>query len=390
MFVFATNRYEMFDRAILHMDLDSFFVSVERLLRPELRNKPILIGGYSERAVVASCSYEARRYGVRSAMPMSRARQLCPQAVVLRGNMRAYSQYSRWVSEIVEEEAPLYEKASIDEFYLDLSGMDRYIGTWKWAVRLRQRIQRETGLPISMGLAANKLVAKVATGEAKPNGQLLIPPGNERDFLAPLPIEKIPGIGRKTTAKLHRLGIKKAGQLAAYPMELLEEMFGKHGKSIWRKVNGLGSTRLTPYSERKSISSEHTFDRDVEEPGRLQAELTRLVGKLGFLLRKKGRLTSNVAVKLRYADFSTTTHQQKIPYTANDSLLLAHARKLFEEHYKARRPLRLLGCRFSGLLYGNEPLQLFDQHQKEMKLLHGLDEIKRRFGREVIWRASER
>ncbi len=379
----------MFDRAILHMDLDAFFVSVERLRRPDLRGRPIIIGGHGLRAVVASCSYEARACGVRSAMPVSRARQLCPQAVILDGDLQAYGSFSRWVSEIIAEEAPLYERASIDEFYLDLSGMDRYLGCWSWAVALRRRIQRETGLPISMGLAVNKLVAKVATGRAKPNGQLLVLPGEEQGFLAPLPIEEIPGIGHKTAAKLHRLGVKRVAQLAAYPLEQLEALFGKQGVSIWRKARGLGSSTLEPHSERKSISSEHTFDVDVADREVLNRELTRLVGKLGYLLRGKGRLASSLAVKLRYADFTTVSHQQKIPYTANDKLLLAYARGLFERHYQAHRPLRLIGCRLAGLLRGSEPLQLFDWRGREMKLLSGLDEIRDKFGQYAIRRASE-
>ncbi len=379
----------MFDRAILHMDLDSFFVSVERLRRPDLQGRPVIIGGHGARAVVASCSYEARMYGVRSAMPVSRARQRCPQAVVLAGDLQAYSFFSRWVCRIIKEEAPLYERASIDEFYLDLSGMDRYIGCWKWASALRRRIQEETGLPLSMGLAANKLVAKVATGEAKPHGALMIEPGRERFFLAPLAIEKIPGIGCKTAEKLHRLGVKRVAQLAAYPLEELEALFGKHGLSIWRKARGLGSSTLEPHSERKSISSEHTFDVDVADRGILHRELTRLVGKLGYLLRKKGMLASSLALKFRYADFTTLSHQQKIPYTARDELLLAYARGLFERHYKACRPLRLVGCRLAGLLRASEPLQLFDDQQREMKLLSGLDEIRDKFGRHAVRRASE-
>ena len=376
----------MFDRAILHLDLDAFYVSVELLRHPELRGKPVIIGGSSERGVVSSCSYEARRFGVRSAMPVRAALQLCPQATVLRGDMEAYAKHSKIVTRMIAESAPLFEKASIDEFYVDLSGMDKYFGCWKWSQELRRRIMSETGLPLTMALSVNKTVSKIGAGEAKPNGELLIPAGTERDFLAPLPVGKMPSIGKETERKLAQLGIRSIGQLAAMPPALLERDFGKHGFYIWKRAQGEDDSPVSPWHEQKSLSTERTFHADIGDAQQLRDRLTDLVTRLAFELRQDKKLTACVAVKVRYPDFSTFTRQNKVPLTASDSILMKAAQEIFGQLYDHRRPLRLLGVRFSDLASGNEQTSLFDDTAREADLLQQLDKIRARFGAGAVVR----
>ena len=309
-------------RAIAHMDLDTFFVSCERLLDSRLNGLPILIGGTSDRGVVAACSYEARKFGVHSAMPMKLAKQLCPEAIIIKGNSGIYTKYSRLVTDVIQEYAPVYEKTSIDEFYLDFTGMDRFFGTVKYARELRERIIRETGLPISFGLSENKTVSKVATGEAKPNNQLHIDYGTEKMFLAPLPVKKIPMVGEKTQQTLYGLGIRKIHTLQEMPVELIESVLGKNGVAIWKKAQGVDQSPVVQYNERKSISTERTFDRDTIDIQKLRSILIAMAENLAFQLRRGKKVTGNVAIKLRYSDFQTQTLQKKISYTSADHELI--------------------------------------------------------------------
>lgn len=378
----------MFDRAILHMDLDSFFVSVECLRNSEFLGKPLIIGGSSSRGVVASCSYEARRFGVHSAMPTKMALRLCPDAIVLRGDMDAYSKYSHLVTEIIADDAPAFEKSSIDEFYLDISGMDKYFGCYKWSIELREKIIRESGLPISFGLSINKLVSKVGTGEAKPNGTLQVSKGTEKPFLAPLPIRRLPGIGKETAKKLMYMGVKKIETLSNVPVQLLQREFGKNGKSLWKKSNGIDNSPVVPYTERKSISKERTFMEDsIDIPG-IRQILIDMVDQLSYDLRKSGKLTSCITIKIRYADFNTYTRQIKIPYTANEKVLIRHAKSLFEKLYERRQMIRLVGVKFSGLVQGHYQISLFDDKMEDIQLMQQVDHIRKRFGIEKIKRAS--
>lgn len=370
------------------MDLDTFFVSVERLKNSDFEGKPLIIGGVSSRGVVASCSYEARRFGVHSAMPMKMALRLCPQATVLRGDMDSYTYYSKMVTEVIAEDAPLYEKGSIDEFYLDLSGMDRYFGCFKWSLELRHRVIRETGLPISMGLSVNKLVSKVGTGEAKPNGSKEIASGCERSFLAPLSTSKIPGIGKETYKKLSFMGVRKIDTLSQVPMRLLEREFGKMGRKLWESANAIDRTPIVPYRERKSISKERTFMEDSLDLKMIRDKMSGMVDALAFELRKKQKLTSVVTVKIRYADFNTYTKQKKILYTSNDRILMRYVRELFEDLYERRQMIRLIGVKFSGLVSGNFQINLFDDTMKEISLLQQMDRIRNRFGSNAVMRAN--
>ncbi|MCC6460542.1 MAG: DNA polymerase IV [Saprospiraceae bacterium] len=376
------------DRAVLHLDLDAFYVAVECLRNDSLRGKPLIIGGSSNRGVVASCSYEARAFGVRSAMPMRQALQLCPDATVLKGDMEAYSKHSALVRDLIEEEAPLFEQASIDEFYLDLTGMDQFIGCWKWSTELRQRIIRETGLPLSFGLSVNKTVSKVGAGEVKPNGSKLVPAGMEKPFLAPLPVGKIPLIGRETERRLALMGIRTCKTLSETPGYLLEREFGKQGLLMWKKANGQDDSPVVPYREQDSISSECTFPADSIDMRFLQDEIRRQTGQLAYELRALGKLTACVTVKLRYSDFNTFTKQAKLPYPAQDGLLTEHALALFERLYERRQAIRLLGVRFSDLVPGSSQLNLFDDTEKESRLLAAMDKIRDRFGKNAVRKGS--
>jgi DNA polymerase-4 len=374
-------------RSIVHLDLDTFFVSVERLFDDRLKGKPILIGGASDRGVVASCSYEARKFGVHSAMPMRTARQLCPEAIVVRGDFEKYSQKSQEITEIIREGVPLFEKASIDEFYIDLTGMDRFFGCFKLAHQLRQRIIQESGLNISMGLSQNKTVSKIATGEAKPNNEKQIPLGEEKSFLSPLSVRKIPMIGEKTSQTLYNMGVKKVHTLQQMPAQLLEATFGKNGKMIWEKANGIDLSPVVPYSEAKSISSENTFEEDTIDTRLLEATLIAMTEQLSTKLRQKGQLTACVTVKIRYSDFETHSIQQRIPYTAADHSLLPLVKQLFQKLYTRRLLIRLVGVRFSNLVYGNYQIQLFEDSQQQIQLYQALDKLNVKYGDKTVCRA---
>lgn len=273
------------DRNIIHLDLDAFFVAVERKNNPKLVGKPLIIGGSSRRGVVAACSYETRKFGVHSAMPMYLALQLCPDAKVISGDMESYSKCSHEVTEIIAEAAPLFEKSSIDEFYIDASGMDRYFGAFAWAVALRKRIIHESGLPISLGMSVNKLVSKVATGEFKPNAEECIPAGTEKEFLAPLTVDKIPMIGKQTSSFLYDMGVRKVETLREMPLKFLVSAFGKNGISLWNKAHGIDDSPVIPYTEQKSISTECTFEEDTIDVKRLKSILIAMVEKIAFQLR---------------------------------------------------------------------------------------------------------
>lgn len=376
------------DRSILHLDLDTFFVAVERLMDSRLNNRPILVGGTGDRGVVSAASYEARVFGVHSGMSMRMARQLCPEAVVIKGNAGTYTKYSKMVTEILKEEAPVLEKASIDEFYLDLSGMDKYFGCYKFAGELRSKVIKETGLPISFGLSVNKTVAKVATGEAKPNNQLKIDAGYEKPFLAPLSIKKIPSVGDKTFQALCHLGMKRVSVVQQMPMEAMESVFGKHGRSIWLKSNGIDNTPLVQYHERKSISSERTFGRDTTDVHRMKSLLAAMAEDLAFQLRNGQKLTSCITVKIRYSDFNTYSKQKKIPYTAADHNLISKVTELFDQLYQKRLLIRLIGVRFSGLVSGYDQMSLFDQGEKKSNLYQAMDIIRNKYGSRSVMRAS--
>lgn len=375
------------NRCIVHLDLDTFFVSVERLQNSSLIGKPVIIGGTSDRGVVASCSYEARRFGVHSAMPMKFARILCDHAVVIRGDMDRYSKYSKMVTEIIAERAPVYEKASIDEHYLDITGMDRFFGNLKWSQELRRKIIKETGLPISFGISINKTVSKIATGEAKPNGLLQVPQTGVQPFLNPLSIKKIPMIGNKTYHLLRSMGISTISTLRLVPPDMMSRVMGKNGIVIWKRANGIDMTPVRQYSERKSISTERTFETDTIDVVMLRNLLASMVEKIAFQLRKKQKLTSCVTVKIRYSNFDTHTLQKHIPYTAFDHILIDTALGLFKRLYQRRMLVRLIGVKFSHLVQGSQQLNMFEDTPEMTNLYQAMDRIRVRFGSDAVKRA---
>jgi DNA polymerase-4 len=374
-------------RYIAHLDLDSFFVSVEMLHDPSLKGKAVIVGGSRDRGVVTTCSYEARKFGVHSAMPMKTAMRLCPHAIIVRGTRGEYSRYSRWVTDIIAARAPLYEKASIDEFYIDLTGMDKFFDPYQWTIDLRAAIIEETQLPISFGLATNKMVAKIATDEAKPNGYLFVQPGMEKEFLAPLPVNKFSGVGEQTFQTLKSMGIYTIRDLSETPIAVLEKKLGKYGADLWRKSQGLHDGEVHGYHEAKSISTENTFEENISDVAVLLSELVRMTEKVAFELRQDEKLTGCIAVKVRYPDFETTSRQTTIDYTLRDDELIPVAIDLFHKLYRKGQPVRLLGVRLSELT--NHPVQasLFEDAEKKNKLYKAIDDVKNTFGKASLKKA---
>jgi len=375
-------------RYIMHIDLDSFFVSVERLYDPSLIGKPVIIGGNAQRGIVASCSYEARKFGVHSGMSSRDAFKLCPDAISVRGNHERYSDYSRRVTKIIEEMVPLYQKASVDEFYIDLTGTDRYYDPYQLATQVRERIIKETKLPISFGLASGKTIAKMATNRAKPNGQLFVPHGSETAFLAPLPIRAIPGMGESTCKKLYDYGIEKIGELQKVELRFLETVFGKNGIWIYEKARGVDYGEIIPHSDRKSISTETTFNANVSDRRKLETTLVSMTEELSSKLRRENKLASCLAIKIRYANFETHTQQEKIPFTAAEHILIPGVKNLLTKAWEQNRPIRLIGVRLSQLTTGSYQINLFEDNETQINLYQAMDKINFKFGDKTVCRAA--
>jgi len=363
-------------------------VSCERLIDSRLQKRPLLVGGTGDRGVVAACSYETRLFGVHSGMSMKVAKRLCPEAVIIRGNTSIYSKYSKIVTEIVKEKVPLFEKASIDEFYADLTGMDTFFGSYKYASELRQQIIKESGLPISFGLSGNKIVSKVATGEAKPNNQLLINEGFEKEFMAPLSIRKIPSVGEKTYQILRNLGIEKVKVIQEMPVEMLVSVLGLNGRTIWKRANGIDNPPLIPFHERKSISTERTFNKDTIDMKKLSETIFAMAENLAYQLRKGDKLASVIVVKIRYSDFNTYTKQVKIPYTSADHIIIPAVVALFKKLYQRRLLIRLVGVKITDIVSGNYQINLFDDSEQMLDLYNAMDTIRNKYGELSITRAA--
>ena len=374
-------------RYIAHFDLDSFFVSVEVINDPSIAGKAVIVGGSKDRGVVTTCSYEARKFGVRSAMPMKQAMQLCPHAILVRGTRGMYSKYSNWVTDIIASKAPLYEKASIDEFYIDLTGMDKFFDVLQWTIDLRNQIIEETKLPISFGLASNKMIAKIATDEAKPNGFLFVKPGSEKEFLAPLPVNKFSGVGESTFKKLKSMGIHLIGDILKHSEQSLEDELGKWGKDLYRKALGISTSVVSMGREAKSISKENTFQENISDENTLIIELVKMVEKVGYELRNDGMLAGCIAVKIRYPDFETIQKQTTIDFTLSDEVLIKEAITLFKKLWRKPNPVRLLGVRLSE--FTNQAFQgnLFEDHTTQTKLYSAIDDVKNRFGKTSLQKA---
>ncbi|HMK03706.1 MAG TPA: DNA polymerase IV [Ferruginibacter sp.] len=378
---------ELQQRIIAHFDLDSFFVSVEILNNPSLKGKPVIVGG-RERGVVAACSYEARKFGIHSGMPSKKALQLCPHLIVSNSSRGEYSRYSRWVTQIIASKAPLFEKASVDEFYIDLTGMDKFFNPLQWTIELRQQIIEETQLPISFGLAGNKMMAKIATNEAKPNGYLQVAFGKEKEFLAPLAVNKIPGVGDHTHDILKSMGIVTIQDVSERTIEDLDERLGKWGIDLWHKSQGIHNGEVSQYHEAKSVSSENTFDENKTDIKFLKSELVRLTEKIAFELRQDGKVAGCIAVKIRYHDFETSSRQTTVPYTCADDEIIPVVKELFDKLYRKGVPVRLLGVRLSELTNDAIQTNLFDDVKRKSGLYKAIDNVKNRFGKNSLTRAS--
>lgn len=375
------------ERAIAHMDLDTFFVSCERLKNSVLEKQPVIIGG-GDRGVVASCSYEAREFGVRSAMPIKMALRLCPEARVIKGDMEYYSDMSHLVTEIIQEKVPVLEKASIDEFYLDLSGMDKFFGCYQCTNEVADAVMKSTGLPISFALSTNKTVSKIGTGESKPVGRFEVKEANIQNFLDPLSIKKIPMVGPETFNLFSRLGVKTIKTLSEMPVDILQQLVGKNGTVLWKKAHGIDETPVVPYSERKSISTEDTFAKDTIDIQNIRSILSGMVEKLAFQLRQEKWLTSTVTVKIRYSNFDTEIKQCRIAYTSADHTLLRYVLELFKKLYTRRMRIRMIGVKFTGLVHGCHQMDLFEDTEELISLYETMDKIKNRFGVSSVGRAS--
>ena len=376
------------DKQIIHIDQDAFFVSVELLKNSSLLGKPVIIGGTSDRGVVASCSYEARKFGIHSAMPSRMARQLCPHAIFIRGNMEEYSKYSHIVTDILQEKVPVLEKASIDEHYIDMTGMDRFYGCMKFAHELRLQVMKETGLPLSFGLSVNKTVSKIATNECKPNGERQVPLDQVQPFLNPLSIKKIPGLGQATYIKLSEMGVRFIYTLSQIPQEQLFKVLGNNGTSLWQKAHGIDHSPVLPYREQKSIGTQSTFETDSIDTHTIKQLITSMVSDLCFQLRAQRKLTACITITIRYSNFETHTQQTKIPYTTLDSFLIGKAKELFDKLYNRRMLLRLVGVKLSQLVSGHEQINLYSASEEQYKLYQAMDRIRNRFGDKAVKLAS--
>ena len=370
---------------ILHVDMDAFYVSVELLERPDLRGKPVVVGGQPDRrGVVSAASYEARKFGIHSAMPLRTAGKLCPHAVFLEGRHDLYAAWSDRVAEILRKFSPVVEMASIDEAYLDLGGTERLHGPPLAAAHaLVREIGGETQLPCSVGLARTRLVAKVASDQAKPRGLVWVPAGVEAEFLAPLGVRRIPGIGKVTEAALQAIGIERVGQLAAIPQEKLEERFGQWDTALYRKARGEDSYEFFVDAEPRSISHSHTFENDTRERAALDAMLSRLCQKAAKRLRESGLDARTVTVTIRYAGFETITRAKTLPEPAHvDPVFLEAVRQLFDRNWDRRRAVRLVGVELGDLSHGGAQLNLLEGARREKldKLARATDKLRERFG----------
>jgi len=371
-----------------HLDLDAFFISVERILDPSLNGKPVIVGGDPKgRGVVAACSYEAREYGLHSAMPIRKAYQLCPDGIYIRGHYEEYVRFSRAVRKILEKYFPQIEQASIDEFYLDFTGCERIHGhPYFFASRIQTEIKHELGLPCSIGIASNKFVAKVASDYAKPEGITFVIPGQEAEFLSPLPVEAMPGVGEVMKEELNARGFYTIGQIAQTPKSYFTFVFGKYGEVLHNHACGIGSTVFDIKYEQKSISRETTYHTDTTDIEFIEKTLFELVEDAGNALRSDNYMTGTIGIKLRYSDFVTITRSKTIKEpTNNDKVIYTIAKELFHKAYTRRVSIRLVGIHLSGFVNAVEELSLFpSREERERRILKTIDKLRLKFGEEII------
>lgn len=371
-------------RTIFHLDLDTFFVSVERILDPSLNGKPVIVGANPEyrRGVVAACSYEAREYGLHSAMPIKQAYQLCPNGIYIHGSHGEYSQYSKAVRRILEKYAPLIEQASVDEFYMDFTGTKNLYGSmYLFALKLQKEIADKLLLPCSIGIGSNKTIAKICSDYAKPKGITYVVPGMEKEFLSPLPVETIPGVGKKTLPNLHLKGIYKIGDITKLSEDYFIAAFGKYGSALWKKANGGGSEYLNPPTERKSISKERTYSKDENSRKEIEQTLFKLTGQVCQLLRNKNWQASTISIKLRYSDFVTLTRAKTTKPTDDDKTIYNSAVQLLHKADTRRVSIRLVGIHLTKFNEFTEQEEIFeDEDIKRKKMFRAITKIRDKFG----------
>lgn len=372
-------------RRIMHIDLDAFFVSVEQVLTPGLKGKPVVVGGKPDRrGVVAAASYEARAFGIHSAMPLATASRLCPQAIFIEGNFARYREASEKFMAILADFSPYLEPMGIDEAYLDVTGFESLHGSIRqMAVKIKQRVRYELGLCASIGIASNKIVAKVASERSKPDGLLEVPAGEERSFLSPLPVGKLPGIGQKSEQVLKSLGVSTIGQLANLPLVVLKSHFGIYGRLVHDHANGIDESQVMPPGEAKSISRETTFEKDTRNASLLKATLRYLGERVGSDLRQKGKLARCIGIKLRYADFTTITRQRTLGQASDtDQTIFDTGLKLMKKELaKEKRVVRLIGIGVSHLVESGRQLSLLDASPQRLEMLNAtIDRIRQKYG----------
>ncbi|MFH0941903.1 MAG: DNA polymerase IV [Chloroflexota bacterium] len=379
-------------RRIMHVDLDAFFVAVEQRDRPDLRGKPVVVGGKPDRrGVVAAASYEARAFGLHSGMPLASAYRLCPRAIFIEGDFSKYREASQKFMAILADFSPFIEPMGIDEAFLDVTGFESLYGTLRqMAARIKARVKEEVGLVASVGIAANRLVAKVASDQSKPDGLLEIAPGEEASFLAPLPVAALPGVGKKTGEVLRRLAIKTIGQLAAVPPDTLKHYFGSAGEALQHHARGLGSDRLSPPTEVKSISRETTFDRDTRDLDLIKASLSYLAQRVASNLREEGKPARTITLKLRFADFTTVTRQKTLGPTSSDQTISDAGLELLEKTLLySRQPVRLIGIGVSNLVEPGTQLDMLDSRiMARERLSRQIDRIRKKYGFRAIRRGA--
>lgn len=369
---------------IIHLDLDAFFVSVERIFDPSLNGKPVIVGADPKfgRGVVSTCSYEARKYGLHSAMPISKAYKLCPHGIYVHGKHREYSKYSAKVKEILEKYFPVIQQASIDEFYLDFTGCEHIYGkVLPFVTKLQKEIWDTLSLPCSFGVASNKTIAKIASDCMKPRGITYVEPGGEKDFLAPMPLEAIPGVGKVTIKSLHKYKFYKIGDVTKVDVETFGKLFGRYGIALWHKAHGSGSEYIGKHQERKSISKERTYGRDINDFSQIEKTLFNLTGQVTQLMRNKAWQTTTVSIKLRYSDFTTITRAKTIYPTDDDEIIFQVAHQLLVDNYEKNRKVRLIGVHLTNFQEMEEQEELFEtENVKRKKMFQAVNSIRSKFG----------
>ena len=372
-------------RSILNLDIDTFFVACERLNDSQLNKRPLIVGGSSDRGIVVSCSYEALRYNVRVGMPISLALKLCSNAKVIKGDFDLYSKKSQEITEIIKEKAPLMEKSSIQEFYVDMTGMDYHIGSVKWTNELIDRIKKESGLTMSYGLSINKTVSRIATQEGRPFSTKVIALPHVRPFLAPLSIRRIPKIRVQTSNSLHRIGIRKIKTLSETPVRTLTSLVGKkEADDLWHKANGIDHSPVVQHDEKKSISVDKTFEIDTLDIIGLKACISSMGQKLCFQLRQANKLTSIVSLRIRYTNSDSESLRKRISYTSLDNVIIPILQQLFVKLYQRRMRLRSISITYAGLVAGNYQIDLFNDTTEYVALYQAMDRMKARYGEKYI------